>query len=66
MDDERALEDFTDSEIQELEDAEKNGDKLLTVDSIMGFMNFTKEELDEIKADAEMAYFSDDEESNQQ
>ena len=66
MDEGRQLEDFTEEEIQELEKAEGQGDKLLTVDSIMGFMNFTAEELAEIKADADEAYAELEKEEGQQ
>ncbi len=56
MDEERNLEDFTEEEIAELEEAEAKGVKFLTVDSIANLINFTEEELAEIQADADAAY----------
>ena len=56
MDNERRLEDFTEEEIKELEQAEAEGTQFLTVESISNLMNFTDEELAEIEADADEAY----------
>lgn len=56
MDEERKLEDFTEEEITELEKAETDGNKFLTVDDIAKLTNFTKEELAQIQADADEAY----------
>ena len=49
MDDERRLEDFTEEEIKELEQAEAEGTQFLTVESISNLMNFTDEELALVK-----------------
>ena len=56
MDEERRLEDFTEEEIKELEAEEAKGNKFLTVDDVANLVNFTKEELDQIQADADAAY----------
>jgi len=56
MDENRALEDFTEEEIAELEAEEAKGNQFLTVGEIANLTNFTKEELAQIEADADAAY----------
>lgn len=56
MDENRALEDFTEEEIAELEAEEAKGNKFLTVAEIANLTNFTEEELAQIEADADAAY----------
>ena len=56
MDENRALEDFTEGEIAELEAEEAKGNKFLTVAEIANLTNFTEEELAQIEADADAAY----------
>ena len=52
----RALEDFTDEEIAELEASEARGDKVLTVDDMVNLIAFDEEDLAEIKSVADEVY----------